>query len=134
MLLILNPRCLIFPILLTQWDYFIILSKWNSNISVINETKMELTLRDLIEADYRRWSSTPGNWLKYIYKALTRDGFRAIFLHRLGVWCKNHNRRLLAWLTMRLMHHTCHCWIHLGCARHAMGCGWEKGPRWRILW
>ena len=81
--------------------------------TVTTEIKIELTMRDLIEADYRRWSSTPGNWSKYIHKALTRDGFRAIFLHRLGVWCQKHNHRFLAWLTLRLMHHTCHCWIHL---------------------
>ena len=81
--------------------------------TVTTETKMELTIRDLIEADYLKWSSTPGNWPKYIYKALTRDGFRAIFLHRLGVWCKKHNRRFLAWLILRLMQHTRHCWIHI---------------------
>ena len=66
-----------------------------------------------LEADYRRWSNKPGNWRMSIYKALTRDGFRAMFLYRLGVWCQRHNFKFLSSLSQKFMHHTCHCWINL---------------------
>ena len=64
-----------------------------------------------IREDYRRYSDKSGNLARYIYKALSHDGFRAIMLYRLGVWFKRHGMSLMAGMCQRFMHHLCHCWI-----------------------
>jgi len=64
-----------------------------------------------LEQDYRRIAKYKGNLGRYLYKAGSDAGFRAMFLYRLGVWFKNHQMRFLASMCQRFMHHLCHCWI-----------------------
>jgi len=66
-----------------------------------------------LEQDYYRYSKKKANIYRYIYKGLADAGFRAIMLHRLGVWFKERKLLFLASLCQRLMHHLCHCWINV---------------------
>lgn len=66
-----------------------------------------------LEQDYQRYSTREGNVLRYLYKAMSHDGFRAIMLYRLGVWFKQRNMNFLAGMSQRLMHHLSHCWISI---------------------
>jgi len=66
---------------------------------------------DNLEKDYCRYSNREGNLSRYIYKAISHDGFRAIMLYRLGVCFKQRNMNFLAGMCQRLMHHISHCWI-----------------------
>jgi serine O-acetyltransferase len=66
---------------------------------------------ETIEQDYRRYSRLNGNLWRYCYKGLSNAGFRAVLLYRLGVCLRKRHLRPLAWLSERLMHHACHCWI-----------------------
>lgn len=68
-------------------------------------------MRKTLEADYRRVSKTPGNTFRYLYKALSHAGFRAVLLYRLGYALKKKRMNFLAGMCQRLMHHLCHCWI-----------------------
>ena len=64
-----------------------------------------------LESDYKRYSKTNGNSWRYLYKAASHAGFRAVCLYRLGRWFKQHQMSFLAGICQRLMHHLCHCWI-----------------------
>jgi len=70
-------------------------------------------MKSLIEADYQRYTTSRGGVLRYLLLAARRDGFRAVFLYRLGSWCVDHKLSWLSWLCQGLMHHLCHCWIDL---------------------
>lgn len=65
-----------------------------------------------LEQDYRRYSKRmPGNVWRYVRKAGSNAGFRAIVFYRTGVWLYHHKQSFLASMCQRLMHHLCHCWI-----------------------
>lgn len=66
---------------------------------------------DNLKEDFKRYSAKPPGVANILYKALAHDGFRAVFLHRLGVWFHKRRWSFLASLSQRLMHHLCHCWI-----------------------
>jgi len=66
-----------------------------------------------LEQDYQRYSKAKGNILLYLYKAISRDGFRAMVFYRMGYWFLNHGMNFFAGMCQRLMHHLCHCWINV---------------------
>ena len=66
---------------------------------------------DNIKEDYGRNRFSKGNIFCYLFKALTSYGFRAVMLYRMGHWFRKHHCRLLAVLSERLMHISCHCRI-----------------------
>lgn len=66
---------------------------------------------DYLKEDFKRYSAKPPSVANILYKALAHDGFRAVFLYRLGVWFHKRRWNFLASLSQRLMHHLCHCWI-----------------------
>ena len=72
----------------------------------IKETFVSLSL------DYGRLRKNRNlNWMNLIFMALKNDGFRAIFLYRIGRWLKSNNHTFLAGMCQRFMHHFAHCWI-----------------------
>jgi serine O-acetyltransferase len=48
---------------------------------------------------------------KILFEAAKNAGFRAVFLYRIGHWCRIHKLGVAAAVIERLMHHLCHCWI-----------------------
>lgn len=64
-----------------------------------------------LEQDYHRYSQKPGNLPRYLYKALSKPGFRAVFLYRIGYWLRFRNRFHLAGLIERIIFHSCYCEI-----------------------
>ena len=71
-----------------------------------------MSMFETLEQDYRRYSKgAHGNFPRYVGKALSNAGFRAVCLYRAGAWLYKRNHRFLAGMCQRLMHHLCHCWI-----------------------
>lgn len=64
-----------------------------------------------LKDDFKRVSKKDGNIFRYIYKALTNAGFRAVFLYRIGRYFWKKKLFFLAGMCQRIMHHFCHCWI-----------------------
>lgn len=76
-----------------------------------------------LQSDYARYDRRNGNLIRFLLKALSDAGFRAVMLYRLGHWFSGRRLILFRALTERLMHHLCHCWI---------GSTAEIGPGFRI--
>lgn len=66
-----------------------------------------------LEQDYRRYSSTPGNNFRYLYKIVSHPGFRAVALYRFGGWFRRKKMYHLAGLMERIIFHTCYCHISI---------------------
>ena len=65
-----------------------------------------------LEQDYRRDSKgKQGNVWRYVRKAGSNAGFRAMLFYRTGAWLYHRDQIFLAGMCQRLMHHLCHCWI-----------------------
>lgn len=64
-----------------------------------------------LNEDYMRYIPKCGNILRFILYGIKNSGFRAMILHRMGYWCRNHRMRFVASLLDRVMHHLCLCYI-----------------------
>lgn len=65
----------------------------------------------LLKKDFTRYSNSKPSTLKVFSLALSKPGFRAMFLYRLGRSLKDKKFSFLAGLCQRIMHHACHCYI-----------------------
>lgn len=70
-----------------------------------------MSLRSEIELDYARWSGKKGNIQRYMLKMLSKHGFRAIVLYRLGHWFYERGFHRLAGLMEKAVFYTCFCEI-----------------------
>jgi serine O-acetyltransferase len=67
-----------------------------------------------VKQDYcasMRRTGKPANLARMLWRAMQDATFRAVFLYRIGRWCRLHRHPLGAALAERLMRHLSHCWI-----------------------
>lgn len=64
-----------------------------------------------LAADYKAMANREASFLRIQWKFLTDAGFRAVYLYRVGHWCRKHRMKLLSELLLRAMHLFCHCSI-----------------------
>lgn len=64
-----------------------------------------------IKHDYFGKKKQEATVLRVFFRAFQDSGFRAVFLYRIGRWCRDRNMNLTAALVERVMRHWSHCWI-----------------------
>lgn len=64
-----------------------------------------------LKVDFSRYKKGKPTLIKILILSISKAGFRAIFLHRISHSLWKRKMYKLSGLTLRIMHHACHCYI-----------------------